>query len=233
MTVMLEDVWRILHIPITGELVTYDRYLGTIVVQRIFADDMYIEDGFVAWEDIAALYESLPSMLSGIVRGLLCPDRRSHGLAVGWGLVIEKMMTEGTCDAWGPCVLAHLYKDLHEAVYREARSQGVGITLLHIWAWEHLPITWPVCLRFRAIDQPYVYMYGGLMSQPHLGKEFWRRALDDLDTIIWRPNLDCDSWEDDGEALPYVFVTRFLIGHTSYYGERQFPGRVMRQFGQR
>lgn len=32
MIVTLEDVWRILHISIRGELVTYDRYLGMAIV---------------------------------------------------------------------------------------------------------------------------------------------------------------------------------------------------------
>ncbi|XP_059064182.1 uncharacterized protein LOC131856415 [Cryptomeria japonica] len=99
MTVTLEDIWRILHIPIRGELVTYDRHLGTTTIERIFADDVYIEDGFVAWEDIAALYEPLPSVLAGIVGGLLYPNRHSHGLAVGWGQV--QMVTKGTGYAWG------------------------------------------------------------------------------------------------------------------------------------
>lgn len=73
-------------------------------------------------------------------------------------------MIEGTQFAWGPCVLSHLYQDLHEVAYRGVGSLGVGITLLHIWAWEHLPVTRPVSLRFQAVDQPYVYMYGGMMS---------------------------------------------------------------------
>lgn len=90
-------------------------------------------------------------------------------------------------------MLVHLYKDLHEALYQESRSLGVGIMLLHIWAWEHLPVTWPVCMRFRVIDEPYVFLYGGLMTHPHLGKlEFWPHALDDLDRVIWRPYIDCE-----------------------------------------
>lgn len=72
------------------------------------------------------------------------------------------------------------------------------------------------------------------MSQPHLGKlDFWRQALDDLDIVIWRPYIKCEPWEDDVEALPYVFMTQYFIGHTSYLVERQVPGRVMRQFGWR
>lgn len=93
--------------------------------------------------------------------------------------------------------------------------------MLHIWAWEHLLVTHLVCLRFTAIDQPYIFMYGGLTIQPHLEKlEFWRRALDDLDMVIWRPYSHCEVWEDDGEALLYVYMTRFLIGRTSYVVER-------------
>lgn len=115
--ITLEDVWWILHISIRGELVTYDHQLGIATIERIFVEDVYIEDGFMAWEDIEALYEPLPAVLSRIVGGLLCPDRHSHGLATGWGQVIEQMVTEGTHYVWGPCVLAHLYKDLHEAVY--------------------------------------------------------------------------------------------------------------------
>lgn len=79
----LDDIWRILHISIRGELMMYDHHLGTIVVQSIFAEDIYIEDGSMAWEDIVALYEPLPSVLKGIIEGLLCPDRHFHGLVVG------------------------------------------------------------------------------------------------------------------------------------------------------
>lgn len=70
----LEDVWQILQIPIRGELVTYDRHLGTIALRRIFSKDIYIEDGSMASEDIAALYEPLPLVLAGIVLDLLCLD---------------------------------------------------------------------------------------------------------------------------------------------------------------
>ncbi|XP_059070503.1 protein MAIN-LIKE 2-like [Cryptomeria japonica] len=117
-TVTLEDVWRILRILIQGELVIYDRYWGTLAVQRFFDEGVFIDDGSISWEEIATLYEPLPAVLSGIVGGLLCPDRCSHGLAIRWEQVIEQMITEGTQFAWGPCVLAHLYQELHEVVYR-------------------------------------------------------------------------------------------------------------------
>lgn len=71
----------------------------------------------MAWEDIDVLYEPLPSVLVGIVGGFLCLNRYSYGLAIGWGQVIEQTVMKGTRYAWGPFVLAHLYRDLHEAVY--------------------------------------------------------------------------------------------------------------------
>lgn len=37
-------------------------------------------------------YAPLPSVLAGFIGGFLCPDRRSKGLAMGWGLVIEDMV---------------------------------------------------------------------------------------------------------------------------------------------
>lgn len=126
-------------------------------------------------------------------------------------------------------MLVHLYRDLHDVVYHEISSLGVGITLLHIWAWEHLLISRPMCLRFRAIDQLYVYMYGGMMTQPRLGKlEYWRRALDELDIVIWHPYRGCKQWEDNAEMMPSVFMGWFLIGRTTYVIERHLSGRVMR-----
>lgn len=165
MSITLEDVWRILHISITGELATYDRVMGEAVVCQVFPyPELEVYDGCIPWEDMADLYEPLPIVLSSIVGGLLCPDRRLHGIIVSWGQVIEQMVREGTRYAWGACVLAHLYMDLHEVVYHGITLLGVGITLLHIWAWENLPIMRPMCMRFRAIDQPYIYMYGGMMT---------------------------------------------------------------------
>lgn len=106
-------------------------------------------------------------------------------------------------------------------VYRERSSLGVGISLLHMWAWEHLPATWHVSLRVGVGDQPYVYMYGGMMSQPHLGRlDWWWRALDDLDIVIWRPYIEFGPWEDDAEVFSYVFMIWFLIGRTTYNMER-------------
>lgn len=84
--VTLEDFWRILHIQITGELVTYDRVMDEAALRRVFPySELEVYDKSIPLEDITDLYETLPAVLLGIIGGLLCPDQRSHGLSVGWG----------------------------------------------------------------------------------------------------------------------------------------------------
>lgn len=51
-------------------------------------------------------YDLLLCVLSRFIGGFLCPDRRSKGLLVDWGWVLERMMLEGTKYAWGSCMLA-------------------------------------------------------------------------------------------------------------------------------
>lgn len=55
--------------------------------------------------------------------------------------------------------------------------------------------------------------------------------MDSLDTIIWRPYIDCVPWMDDAWTLPYILQSRYLIGRTTYIVERQLIGHILRQFG--
>lgn len=128
----------------------------------------------------------LPSVLVGLICGFLCPDRRSKGLLVGWGSVLEDMVTQRHQFAWGSAILAHLYKDLHEVVYLSYESLSAGVTLLQVWAWEHIPIARPLVDRDRPVGCMYAYGYRGTVVQHKLGKlEHWRRVLDDIDMVIW------------------------------------------------
>lgn len=162
------------------------------------------------------LYEPLPSVLVGFVGGFLCPNRRSKGLSVGWGVVLEMMITKGTWYAWGSCMLAHLYRELHQVVYQRATSLSVGITLLQVWAWEHIAVTRPLEDKERP-----VFGYADIVVQGKLGKlEYWCRVLDDLDSLIWRSYLDCEPWPKDDREMPFVYTSRYLIGQTSFIIER-------------
>lgn len=40
--------------------------------------------------------------------------------------------------------------------------------------------------------------------------------IDDIDSVIWRPYLDCEEWEEDDIELPYVFRSMYLIRKTPY-----------------
>lgn len=77
-SVMLEDVYRILHILVTSELVQYDfqDHGGTEACKDIFGDES-IGRGEIRWEDMIMYYETLPVILAGLIGGFICLDRRS------------------------------------------------------------------------------------------------------------------------------------------------------------
>lgn len=66
-------------------------------------------------------------------------------------------------------MLAQLYHDLHEVVYRGSSSLSAGAIILQLWIWEHLPITRPISDRRRLRGYPYAFLYTGMVIQHHLG----------------------------------------------------------------
>lgn len=64
--------------------------------------------------------------------------------------------------AWGTLALVELYKDLHNIVYRLGQSFGF-VTLLQVWAWEHITVMQPVGRQDRDVASPMVFnWHGGL-----------------------------------------------------------------------
>ena len=142
-TVTLEDVWRILRILIVGELVVYDPAAGHTVLQWMFScgdEGLGIHDYEIGWERLVAQHEHLIAVIRWAVGGLVIPARRGHGFPVGWGRVLEQMVMDGVMFAWGPCMLGMLYYYLHQVAYRGGLSISVGVTLLLIWAYEHISV---------------------------------------------------------------------------------------------
>ena len=88
-------------------------------------------------------------------------DRRGHGFLVGWGRVLEQMVMDGVMFAWGPCMLGMLYYYLP---YRGGLSISAGVTLLQIWAYEHILVFWPMVDWELVEDMPYVYNYRGVLA---------------------------------------------------------------------
>lgn len=229
-----KDYYRITWIPIVGALLSYEQTEegGTKALHRIFHNDQM--SGYeIPWQDFLHFgYASLPSVLAGFIGGFLCPDWRSKGLAMGWGLVLEDMVTQGCNFAWGSCMLAHLYRELHQVVYLRYMSLSVGVTLLQVWAQEYIPVSGPLADRDRPVGWSYVYGYTVIVVQHKLGKiENWRRVLDDIDTVIWRPYMDCEVWAEDMLEMPYVYMLRYLIGQTPFIIERFLHNHVQRHYG--
>lgn len=129
-------------------------------------------------------------------------------------------------------MLAHLYYELHQFVYHGSVGLGCGVTLLQVWAYEHLPVTRLIHFRGRGHGHSFVHLYDMITSQPWIGRlEHWWCVIDDIDMVIWRPYLGCEQWEDDAVELPYTFQSRYLIGWIPHVLERQLVDRVGRQFG--
>lgn len=162
---------------------------------------------------------------------IICLDYMTHGMSIGWGRAMDKMLSHGTRFAWGPCMLAHLYHDLHQFVYLGGCEISAGVTLLQIWAYKHITMIRLICYMGRGARQSYVHMYSMLVSKHWLGKmDYWGHVIDDIDIVIWQPYLDCEPWEEGETNLPYYYQTRCLIGRTTYIIERNFVDSLSRQF---
>lgn len=98
--------------------------------------------------------------------------------------------------------------------------------------WEHIPVARPLADRDRSVGRAYSYGYTSIVVQRKLGKlEHWWRVLDDIDTIIWRPYMDSEVWAKDELEMPYVYMSRYLIGRMPFIIERFLHNRVQRQYG--
>ena len=45
--------------------------------------------------------------------------------------------------AWGPTILANMYHEFHEIMYKRERRWACGAILAQLWAWEHMAIVQP------------------------------------------------------------------------------------------
>ncbi|GLJ54056.1 hypothetical protein SUGI_1157090 [Cryptomeria japonica] len=143
--------------------------------------------------------------------------------------MLERLLTHPMRLGWGSCLLAHVYHEMHEIVYREGKSMAAGVLVLQIWAWEHIPVYRPIVDDSREAHQPIVCHYSGYATQPHLGKtNYWRRQLDDLIAIVWRPYRGLELWDDWRTQRKDMFMTRPLIGKLVSIIERFVVSRVIR-----
>lgn len=84
--------------------------------------------------------------------------------------MLERLLTHLVRLGWGSCLLAHMYHEMHEIAYRGVKSMAVGVLVLQIWAWDHIPVCRPIVDDAREEGQLVVYRYAGYITQPHLRK---------------------------------------------------------------
>ena len=97
----------------------------------------------IPWEELIRRHGPTHRLLVVLVVFLgyyLMLDHGQHRLECGWGHMLEKILQQPAQFGWGQCFLAHMYHEMHEIVYQEARSMAARVYILQVWAWEHLPV---------------------------------------------------------------------------------------------
>lgn len=83
----LEDVYRILRLPIRGTRVVYDTQRGITEMCRYYphADvrQLGVDDYEIRWRVLAQRYRQLDYLVATLIGGIVLPDRRGHGFPVG------------------------------------------------------------------------------------------------------------------------------------------------------
>uniref|UniRef100_A0ACD6A5E1 Uncharacterized protein n=1 Tax=Avena sativa TaxID=4498 RepID=A0ACD6A5E1_AVESA len=142
--------------------------------------------------------------------------------------------------AWGAAVLAHLYRELGKASMKGKANCCAFLTLLQIWAWEHIQIGRPERLENKAltIDQPlgcrWDVPFKNRENVRSMDHEFYRHGLDTIGNcqITWEPykpslisglpalcTLGSAVWRSKTPLICFQIV------------EMHVPDRVLLQFG--
>ncbi|RLN40866.1 hypothetical protein C2845_PM01G27330 [Panicum miliaceum] len=142
--------------------------------------------------------------------------------------------------AWGAAVLAHLYRELGKASMKGKANCCAFLTLLQIWAWEHIQIGCPERLENKALpnDSPlgcrWNVAFKNRENVRSMDHEFYRHGLDTISDsqITWdpyTPNLTA------GLPATCTFGSAVWRSRTPLICfqivEMHVPDRVLLQFG--
>ncbi|XP_042059719.1 serine/threonine-protein phosphatase 7 long form homolog [Salvia splendens] len=169
-----------------------------------------------------------------LLGGLLIPNASGNKIPFFY---IQFFMDIERCStySWGGVTLACLYHNLCEAALGKRTDVGGALTLLHLWAWERIPIIRPTMLNPVPIDYlPCAIAWTGPASYvkaPGHCVETFREQFSRMhaDQFIWRPYVH--------RNLPDVCVADRPIWTSSTtiicwnLVEPYVPERVLRQFG--
>ncbi|KAM0855385.1 hypothetical protein ACQ4PT_049807 [Festuca glaucescens] len=129
---------------------------------------------------------------------------------------------------WGAAVLAHLYRELGKASMKGKANCCAFLTLLQLWAWEHIQVCCPERLENKAVtnDQPLGCRWDvpfknreNVWSMDH---EFYRHGLDTI--------ADCQHIPDPVEAVERVTMQGKTDEDWSTYHEKyikQWDNRLL------
>ncbi|KAH9288409.1 hypothetical protein KI387_032526, partial [Taxus chinensis] len=148
-TITLKDIYRVLRLPIHGEMIILMDEEGRVVVMvRLYGD---IAEG-VVYRVGGFLYElffdaeigegTLLAMMMCAISCYALSD--SAGGILPWMLtrVVADMMESQTVFSWGSAPLAHVYRELWE--FKAGQRFGLDVTfILQCWAYEHIVVIWP------------------------------------------------------------------------------------------
>lgn len=142
--------------------------------------------------------------------------------------------------AWGAAVLAHLYRELGKASMKGKANCCAFLTLLQLWAWEHIQIGRPERLENKALtsDEPlgcrWDVSFKNRENVRSMDHEFYRHGLDTIEDcqITWDPytpsligglpvlcTLGSAVWRSRTPLICFQIV------------EMHVPDRVLLQFG--
>ncbi|XP_051178114.1 uncharacterized protein [Lolium perenne] len=142
--------------------------------------------------------------------------------------------------AWGAAALAHLYRELGKASMKGKANCCAFLTLLQLWAWEHIQIGCPERLENKdlTIDQPlgcrWDVPFKNRENVRSMDHEFYRHGLDTI--------ADCQiSWDPYKPSLIGGLPALCTLGSAVWRSktplicfqivEMHVPDRVLLQFG--
>lgn len=77
-------------------------------MQRIFDEDVFIDDGSITWEEIAALYEPLPIVLVGIEGERFLSSGHDAATYLGLGAPTSDLIGESEIRCSRPTIYVHV-----------------------------------------------------------------------------------------------------------------------------
>ncbi|XP_057852934.2 uncharacterized protein LOC131063168 isoform X2 [Cryptomeria japonica] len=236
MTITLEDVYRILGIPVIGARIVAGQY--TQEDKPWIAEYLSGQRSFEAGKNgvnLSVVGTSRIPLLRKAVIGILASkvlvDKGTNIFPFSEAHLVHDAVENGKKFNWGQEVLNRLYRDLYVLGLCEGAQIG-HIALLQVWIWERLipyrpyggPVNvMPECpriMRWAASRLPFPQTRA---------QERGRNTLVEAD-VVWDPYRDI-KWPDDAQLTEALRVFE-LLGRRPRYTERHPLDRVRRQFGQ-